>query len=88
MRRSLQFSSFGYATSAFFAITYVLCVGFDLVFPANAMHAAWQTFLPGFHWLIWTSFILGLVESYAYGWYVTLIWIPLYNVAVRRRQHQ
>jgi hypothetical protein len=21
-----------------------------------------------------------LVESYGYGWYVTLIWIPLYNV--------
>lgn len=85
MKQTLRLQSFGYATSAFLAITYVLCVGFDLVFPANAMHPAWQTLLPGFRWLSWSSFVLGLIESYAYGWYATLIWVVLYNVAVSRR---
>jgi P-type Cu+ transporter len=85
MRQTLHFRSFGYATSAFFAITYVLCVGFDLVFPASAMHRAWQLLLPGFHWLTWPSLIVGFIESYAYGWYVALIWIPVYNIAVARR---
>jgi hypothetical protein len=34
----------------------------------------------GFTWISWSSFLLGLVESYGYGWYFTLIWVPLYNV--------
>jgi hypothetical protein len=33
--------------SLFLAITYVLCVGFDLIFPAQAMHANWERLLPG-----------------------------------------
>ena len=28
--------------------------------------------------------LLGLVESYGYGWYVALIWVPLYNVLSAR----
>jgi len=24
--------------------------------------------------------LIGLVESYGYGWYLALIWVPLYNV--------
>ena len=30
------------------------------------------------------KFALGLVESYGYGWYVALIWTPLYNVFASR----
>ena len=44
------------------------------------MYQAWQALLPGFAWISWGSFFLGLVESYGYGWYVALIWVPLYNV--------
>ena len=49
-----------------------------------AMYRSWQALLPGFTWLNWSSFFLGLVESYGYGWYVTLIWVPLYNVFAAR----
>ena len=80
MRSGLSFSAFGHATSLFLAITFVLCVGFDLIFPQMAMYRSWQALLPGFTWISWSSFVLGLVESYGYGWYATLIWVPLYNV--------
>lgn len=80
MRHSIQLAAAGHATSLFLAITFVLCVGFDLVFPHVAMYQAWQSLLPGFKWISWRSFFLGLVESYGYGWYLTLIWVPLYNV--------
>jgi hypothetical protein len=80
MKASLSFSAFGHATSLFLALTFVLCVAFDLVFPERAMYRSWQALLPGFTWITWSSFLLGLVESYGYGWYVTLIWVPLYNV--------
>ncbi len=80
MKQSLSLAAFGHATSLFLAITFVLCVGFDLVFPQMAMYRSWQALLPGFTWISWSSFLLGLVESYGYGWYVALIWVPLYNV--------
>jgi hypothetical protein len=48
------------------------------------MYHAWQHLLPGFEWISWKSFFLGLVESYGYGWYAALIWLPLYNVFALR----
>ena len=78
----------GHATSLLLAITYSLCVLFDLVLPAHAMYRAWVALLPGFEWLTWKSFLLGLVESYGYGWFFALVWVPLYNVfllGARRR---
>lgn len=88
MPRGISLKAVGHATSLFLAITFVLCVGFDLVFPAHAMFQTWQRLLPGFHWISWGSFFLGLIESYGYGWYLALIWVPIYNVSVGRRQPQ
>ena len=70
----------GLGLSLFFTITYVLCVVFDLLYPEQAMYQTWLRLLPGFTWLTWPSFLLGLVESFAYGWYVALIFGPLFNL--------
>jgi hypothetical protein len=85
MRQGLLLTAVGHATSLFLAIAFALCVGFDLMFPSHAMFKAWQDLLPGFQWISWRSFFLGLIESYAYGWFVALIWVPLYNVFALRR---
>lgn len=74
----------GLSLSAFISITYVLCVLFDLWFPGLAMYETWLKLLPGFTWLSWPSFFLGLVESFAYGWYVALVFGPLFNYFARR----
>jgi hypothetical protein len=84
MRHGLSLRAFGHATSLFLGITFVLCVGFDLLLPAHAMYQVWERLLPGFTFIGWGSFFLGLVESYAYGWYAALIWVPLYNVLAAR----
>ncbi len=73
----------GLSLGVFFAITFVLCVVFDLVFPGQAMYQTWLRLLPGFTWLSWPSFLLGFVESFAYGWYVALIFGPLFNLFAR-----
>jgi cytochrome c biogenesis protein CcdA len=86
MRQGLSLAAVGHATSLFLAITFALCVAFDLLFPSHAMFRVWQELLPGFEWISWRSFALGLIESYAYGWFVALIWTPLYNVFALRRQ--
>ena len=85
MNRGISIGAFGHATSLFLAITFALCVGFDLLFPAHAMYQSWQRLLPGFTGISWSSVAVGLVESYGYGWFVALIWVPLYNVFASRR---
>lgn len=72
--------AFGLSLGLFLAITYLLCVGFDLLFPGQAMYQTWLRLLPGFTWLTWPSFFLGLAESFAYGWYVALVFGPLFNL--------
>jgi hypothetical protein len=69
----------GMSLGAFLALTYVLCVLFDLWVPGEAMYQSWLRLLPGFTWLSWGSFALGLGESFAYGWYVALVFGPLFN---------
>ena len=86
MKHTLSLKAVGHATSLFLAITLVLCVCFDLLFPSRAMYQSWQALLPGFHWISWRSFLLGVVESYVYGWYATLIWVPIYNVSTQREK--
>ncbi len=74
----------GMSLGLFLALTYVLCVVFDLWFPEQAMYQTWLPLLPGVTWLTWPSFLLGLVESFAYGWYAALVFAPLYNFFVAR----
>ncbi len=69
----------GLSVSAFLVVSYVLCVLFDLWLPAQAMNPVWSPLLPGFTWLTWPSVFLGLVETFTYGWYVALVFGPLYN---------
>lgn len=84
MKSGVSLLAVGHATSLFLAISFSLCVAFDLVFPGVRMYEVWLKLLPGFEWLSWPSFFLGLVESYGYGWYFALIWVPIYNVAASR----
>lgn len=85
MKLGISLMAVGHASSLLLAITFSLCVAFDLLFPEMAMYQTWLKLLPGFEWLSWPSFFLGLAESYGYGWYITLIWVPIYNFAVARQ---
>lgn len=79
MSHRISLMAFGHATSLFISISFTLCVVFDLLFPQHAMYEVWLKLLPGFEWISWQSFFLGVVESYMYGWFIALIWVPLYN---------
>jgi hypothetical protein len=71
----------GLALSIFFAISFALCVLGYLVLPSQLpiAHGVLSLFLPGFQFMSWPRFLLGLVESIAWGWYIALIFGPLYN---------
>ena len=82
---TIPVQALGMSLSLFFVISYVLCVLGYLVFPGLPItHAALAIFLPGFELLSWATFLLGLAESFAYGWYVALIFGPLYNFFATR----
>ena len=74
----LYWRDVGLAMGSFLAVTYVFCVGYDLVFHQN-MYEAWLKLLPGFTWISWQSFLLGLLEVFVYGIYFGLVFVPLYN---------
>jgi len=72
MKSTLSLGAFGHATSLFLAITFGLCVAFDLVFPQVAMYRSWQALLPGFTWISWGSFFLGPVSGSKTGGRLTI----------------
>jgi hypothetical protein len=75
----------GLSLSVFFAFSFVVCVIGYLFLPGLPVdHAALSIFLPGFLLLSWQSFFLGLAESFAWGWYVALVFGSLYNFFIRR----
>lgn len=75
----------GLGLSAFLAISYIICVvGYLLLPDLPIAHNTLATFLPGFTLLSWRSFFLGLVESALWGWYIALVFGPLYNFFARR----
>lgn len=70
----------GHAVSLFLVVTFTICVVWGLFMPpAMHMHKAWEMMLPGFHWISFPAFLIGLAWAYAYGWYTALVFVPLYN---------
>ena len=69
----------------FAAISFVLCVIYGAIVPASLhMEEFLEMVLPAFTWLTFSGFWLGLLESFLYGAYVGLVFVPIYNVLVRR----
>lgn len=74
----LDWKALGSATACSLALGYVICIAYDVAFDQH-MYQAWTVALPGFHWLSWASFGIGLVEVVAYGVFFGLVFAPLYN---------
>jgi len=62
----------GNTLGLFLALNYTFCVLFCLLFD-NEMYMLWQGWLPKFEWLSLKSYFIGLVETFAYGWYFAII---------------
>ena len=82
-RQTLQGSviRWGWTLSVLLLLSYLLCIGFGLIFPGRFhMHEAWAPLLPGFDWLTLNGFIAGAVGSFLYGWYFAQLDVPLYRL--------
>lgn len=65
----------------FMAITFILCVLYGLVVPQrlHGMSDFLEAVLPAFRWLTFSGFLLGIVESFLYGAYIGIVFVPIYN---------
>ncbi len=71
--------------AAWTTVTFLFCVAYGLAVPGSLhMHVFLEQILPGFKWLSWGSFAIGLVESFLYGVYAGLVYVPIYNFFKRR----
>lgn len=74
----------GWSLGLFLAISFALCVAFGLIFPAATMYRAWLPLLPLVEWISVPDVLLGLIESFAYGWFVALVFGPIFNFFAAR----
>ena len=69
-----------------FAVSFVVCVLWGLLLPEQLhMHQFLEYVLPGFTWLSLRAAVLGVVESFLFGVYFALIYVPIYNWLQRRQ---
>lgn len=77
--KALRLKPVAAAVVTFGVITYILCVIFDFIFPRWAMYQLWEILLPGFTWISWGSFFIGLIGVIVYGIYIAAVFVPVYN---------
>ncbi len=70
----------------FLAVSDILCVLYGLVVPEklHGMKSFLEMMLPAFRWLTFGGVILGLIESFLYGAYIGIVFVPIYNFLTRR----
>ena len=75
----------GVSLCTFFIITFAVCVAGYMLLPSIPItHAALTLFLPNFSGLDWRSIFVGLAASVFWGWYIALLFCPLYNFFSRQ----
>lgn len=69
----------------FTAVSFLVCVIYGLITPESVhMHTFLESVLPAFKWLTLWGFLLGLLESFLFGVYAGLVFVPIYNFFYRR----
>lgn len=74
-----------WSIGVFTSFSFVLCVIYGLVTTESIhMHQFLETILPAFKWLTIGGFFLGLIESFLWGAYIGLVYVPIYNFFHKR----
>ncbi len=81
----LRIKTVTWSLATFLTTSYLLCVIYGLITPETLhMHQFLEVVLPGFKWLSFGSFIIGLIESFLWGAYIGLVYVPIYNFFHKR----
>lgn len=72
----------------FFLLTYCAFISWNMAVSNPAYIRLLETFLPGFKWLSPMRLVLGAAESFLYGAYVAIVFVPIHNFYYRRHHPQ
>jgi len=74
-----------WSLALFGAVTFTVCVLYGLIVPEPLhMTPFLEAVLPGFVWLTPLGFLIGLVESFLYGVYAAVVYVPIHNWLTKR----
>lgn len=85
--KTLPFQPIAWALAVFAAVVFALDMLFGALFPNGwVMQKAWELVLPGFTFISWGAFFLGLVESFIGGFLTAVIFVPIWNYFAAREE--
>jgi hypothetical protein len=71
--------------ASFLATTFTLCVLYGLLMPPQFHSQPFlEMVLPGFKWISFGSFVVGLVETFLYGGYSGFLLAVIHNAIAER----
>lgn len=74
-----------WSLALFGVVTYLVCIVYGLIVPEPYhMPIVLEAVFPGFRWLTLAGFLIGLAESFLYGAYAGLVYVPIHNALARR----
>lgn len=83
--RPLNLLILTWALAIFSSVTYLICILYGLIAPESLhMHQFLEILLPGYKWGSLSGFFVGLSESFLYGAYTGLVYVPIYNFLLRK----
>lgn len=69
-----------WSLALFGAVTFLVCILYGLIVPEPLhMTPFLEQVLPGFRWLTFGGFVVGLAESFLYGAYAGALFSAIYN---------
>lgn len=85
--KTLRFWPIAWTLAVFAAVVFTLDVLLGALFPNWwVMQKAWEFILPGFIFISWGAFFLGLVESFVGGFLTAALFVPIYNYFASREE--
>lgn len=83
--KTLHFWPIAWTLAVFSAVVFTLDVLLGAVFPNWwVMQKLYEFLLPGFTFISWGTYFLGLVESFIGGFLTAVLFAPIYNYFVSR----
>ena len=78
-----------WSLATFCALSFTICVIYGLLTPHSLhMHEFLEMALPAYEWGSFPLFFVGLVESFLYGAYAGLVYVPIYNFFLKKWEPQ
>ncbi len=75
------------ATAA--AVTFAVDMLLGVLFPGwRVMQKIYEDLMPGFKFLSWRTFFLGLLEAFVSGFWVAILFVPIYNYFTRHEANK